>query len=166
MIAPSMVLMVLMSFAEQVRSPVLTNSWRGLKPGVATRQDVIGVLGAPNRVSQDVIFAKVEGLELLSYDDLVVSVFLKMGRVLVMVISARDGSDFPERVAIWEAELGRPLLRLPSSRGKNSHVNVYSTRGLAATEVGARILFVEIFQSMSADQYERTLYKKPPVFVR
>jgi hypothetical protein len=166
MIAGVLLMAMSLSCAEKSRTQMLTNSWRGLKPGVATRENVVAVLGAPERESKGVTYGKVDGLELLSYDDIVASVFLKAGRVALIVIPARAGSEFPEQMAIWESELGQPSRRLPSSRGKNDRIYVYSDHGLTATVSNQRVTLVEIFPPMSADDYERLLYRKPPVFVK
>jgi hypothetical protein len=145
---------------------VLTNTWRGLKPGVSTAGDVTAALGAPDREADGVTYGSTSGLRLLTYDDLVVSAFLWEDRLLVLVFAPKPGGDFPTELSAWESALGKPARILPSIRGKNRRVYLYSAQGLTATGEDGRVSLVEVFAPMPPDDYERTIYKAPPVFVK
>jgi len=141
---------------------MLKNTWRGLTPGVATSQDVIKALGPPGREVQGATYGSLEGLQLLTYDDIVASIFLKGDRVLLIITHPRGG--YPDAVSAWEGALGKPEARLPSVNGKSARVNVYSDKGLAAISDGNNVILVEVFVPMTLDEYTRHLYRKPPVF--
>jgi hypothetical protein len=145
---------------------MLTNSWHGLKPGIATARDIKAAIGEPSRQAAGVQYGAIVGLDLMSYDDLTASFFLRNERLLLIVLAPRPGGEFPTRLDEWERELGHPARVLPSIAGKNKRVQVYSQGGLAATAEGAAVSLVEVFSPMSPDEYERTLYKSPPVFRR
>jgi hypothetical protein len=143
---------------------MLTNSWHGLKPGIATARDITAAIGAPDRQADGVQYGAIVGLHLMSYDDLTASFFLRNGRLLLIVLAPRPGGEFPTWLDEWERELGQPARVLPSIVDKNQRVHVYSEAGLTVTAEGAAVSLVEVFSPMSPDDYEGTLYKPPPVF--
>jgi hypothetical protein len=148
------------------RKIVLTNTYHGLKPGVSTANDVTAALGKPDREASGVTYGSVEGLRLLTYDKLVVSAFLREDRLFLLALAPKPGSDFPNEMIGWEAALGKAERWLPSIRGKNHRVYVYSAQGLTATADNGRVSLVEIFAPMPEDDYEKTIYKTPPVFIK
>jgi hypothetical protein len=144
----------------------MTNTWKDLKPGSSTLDNVIAKLGRPDRQAAGASYGNVKGFELLMYDDLAASVFMRGGRVAVIVVVPR-GDDFPANLYDWEVALGRPSAKLPSIKGKNARVYVYSEAGLTATSANGRsVILVEVFPPMKESEYERTLYKAPPKFIK
>jgi hypothetical protein len=156
--------MLTVGAAAAGRVGMLTNSWHGLKPGIATVSDITAAVGAPNRQFDGVRYGSVVGLHLMSYDDLPASLFLRDERLLLIVIEPRVGSGFPTQLGEWERELGPAAKVLPSIDGKNHRVHVYSEAGLTVTAEGALVSSIEIFSPMTPDEYEGTLYIPAPVF--
>jgi hypothetical protein len=83
-----------------------------------------------------------------------------------MVIIPRDGDGFPTLSEEWEKELGAPLKKLPSVRGKNSWVYVYADKGIAVTVLAGKVKAIELFPAMKPEEYETRLYIRPPKFVK
>jgi hypothetical protein len=150
--------------AEERRDGMLSNAWRGLRPGSATAQDIAAVIGPPDREADGVRYGSVTGLHLMTYDDLTASFFLREGRLLVIALAPRAGGEFPTRIDAWQTELGEPARILQSAQGKNHRVHVYSEAGLTATADGPEVTLVEVFPPMAPDRYEQTLYRPAPVF--
>jgi hypothetical protein len=138
---------LLSQLGQKEKKDMFVNSWQGLKPGVSTTEDVIASLGLPDKEAHDITYGSTTGLHLMTYNEVTASVFLTKGKVVVIVTSAKDQSDFPNRLQKWEASLGRSSTELPSVAGKNHRIIVYSELGLTATTVGDK---VELIAMLSA----------------
>jgi hypothetical protein len=156
--------MVLADAAEKKGIAMLTNAWRGLKPGTATERDIRAAFGAPDRQAASATYGSVTGLHMMTYEDLTATFFLHDERLLLIVLVPRAGDEFPTHLAAWQSKLGQAAHVLPSSGDKNQRVQVYSQTGLTATTDGPLVVRVEVFPPISPEDYQRTLYKVPPVF--
>lgn len=143
---------------------MLTNTWRGLKPGTSTERDIRAAFGAPDRQATSVTYGSVTGLHMMTYEDPTATFFLDDERLLLIVLVPRAGDEFPTRLADWQSELGQAALVLPSIGDKNQRMQVYSQAGLTATTDGPLVVRVEVFSPISPVDYRRMLYKVPPVF--
>lgn len=145
----------------------LTNDWNGLIPGVSTLIDVLARLGKPSRDASGVSYGPAQGLRMLSYDNPQVSVFFESDRVVLIIIIPRDTDPYPVSTAKWLSILGKPQRILPSFRGKNFRVHVYSRNGLAPTfDEQGQVVALELLSVMTPDDYIRRFYKSPPVFFK
>src|SRR5215467_7261526 len=86
----------------QMAQTMPTNEWHSLKPGVSALHVVRSVLGAPSKEVQSATYGPQENLHLLSYDQPQASVFLKSGKVLVIVIIPKEGGEFPLLLDDWQ----------------------------------------------------------------
>jgi len=123
-------------------------------------------LGPPESDTSEVTRGANAGLHLLDYEAPPASVFLKDGKVFVIDVIPKEGSDLPIDVSDWERRYGRPERIMPSIRGKNQRVYVYSDKGFALAVDMGRVRAVEFFEPMGADEYERRIYLVPPRFTK
>jgi hypothetical protein len=145
---------------------MMTNTWRNLTPGVSSVLDVKAALGQPRRDVSGVARGGTSQLQLFDYPTPQSSIFFLNGIVLVMVIIPRDGEGFPTLREELEKELGTPLKKLPSVRGKNAWVHVYADKGIAVTVLAGKVKAIELFPMMKPEEYEDRLYIRPPQFVK
>lgn len=143
----------------------MAEKWRNLTPGAARADDVKRVLGHPRRDAEGVTRGANGGLRLLDYADPQASIFLRDDKVLVIDVLP-DGDDYSRSLGEWEKKLGKPPRRLPSIRGKNCRVHVYSEQGLALTVDGGRVKMIEFFEPMGPDAYVERIYIVPPPFLK
>ena len=144
----------------------MTNTWRNLTPGVSSVEDVKAALGQPRRDVSGVARGGTSQLQLFDYPTPQSSIFFLNGIVLVMVIIPRDGEGVPILREELEKELGMPLKKLPSVRGKNAWVYIYADKGIAVTMLAGKVKAIELFPSMKPEEYEARLYIRPPQFVK
>jgi len=145
---------------------MISNVSQGLAPGTATPADARAVLGNPERIAQNVVYGAVDRLEMHTYDTPQGSLFFRDGKLVVFVLVPKPDSEFPLQIKAWEEALGKPDTKLPSIRGKNDRLWLWAAKGLTATEDAGRVNLVEMFMPMRAEVYQKTLYKKPPVFIK
>lgn len=55
---------------------------------------------------------------------------------------------------------------LRSRQGKSALMHVVPDKGVAWSEDGGQVGFLEIFPPMTLHEYKRTIYRKPPKFIR
>jgi hypothetical protein len=146
--------------------PMISNSWQGITPGVATPADAQARFGQPERIADNVIYGSVDRLQMYTYDTPQGSLFFRDGKLAVFVLIPQPEGGFPLDVKAWEEALGKPDRKFASIRGKNQRLWVWADRGLTATEDAGRVNLVEMFTPMRAEDYEKSLYKKPPVFIK
>jgi hypothetical protein len=122
---------------------------------------------SPINEVRNVTYGHVQGLRLVDYENPDKTVYFKDDQVLVTVIIPDENGRFPTEANQWMQNFGQPDNKLPSIEGKNCWVLVYSQKGLAATvdEYG-EVILVEEFKPMTARDYDKTLYRVPPVFIK
>jgi hypothetical protein len=145
---------------------MISNIWQGLAPGVATPADAHAVFGKPERIADNVVYGAVDRLQMHTYDQPQGSLFFRDGKLAIFVLVPKPESEFPLDIKAWEEALGKPDTKLPSIRGKNHRLWLWADRGLTATEDTGRVNLVEMFTAMRAEDYEKSLHKKPPVFIK
>lgn len=145
----------------------LTNEWNGLIPEVSTLIDVMARLGKPSRDTSGVSYGPAQGLRMLSYENPQASLFFESDRVALIILVPGDTDPYPVSTLEWLSILGKPQRILPSFRGKNLRVHVYSRNGLAPTlDEQGQLVALELFPAMTPDDYIRRFYKSPPTFVK
>jgi hypothetical protein len=144
----------------------MDNTWRGLTPGKSSEQDVRKALGDPDDEDRGRTYGSITDLHLLDYGRLRTSIFLKDGTIRVIVNRPKEGDESPLTAGEWIDQFGKPSLKLPSREGKNCWVYVYGKKGLAATFDKDRLINVERFKPIDDQEYEKTLYRVPPTFIK
>lgn len=92
-------------------------------------------------------------------------VFLRGGDVVLVYLGSAALSDGIDHDALVAA-LGSEGHRLRSRQGKTASMHVVAERGVAWSEHGGEIGFVELFSPTSFADYERDIYAEPPRFRR
>lgn len=64
------------------------------------------------------------------------------------------------------AQLGDDAIRLRSRAGKTASHWVHAEQGIAYSEQGDTLQFVEVFRPRTQQAYEAEIYREPPAFIR
>ena len=148
----------------------LSNTWKQITPLITNNFEVEKILGIPERKFFDVEYSHSIHLELWSYDELAVSVYLKDGKVHFISIVPNSKNNIPSDGEDWLYALGlseEPNF-LKSNMSKNGCVKIFAQKGLAlhidcpdATKNKFGIVdLIEIFPSMSLENYLINFYKE------
>lgn len=140
----------------------VTNIWHGLQPGVSRLADLQAALGHAGQITEGAMYGHAGPYQLYAFAAEIVSVFLKNGLIMLMVIAVPADKGFPPTESAWRETVGAPQDYLPSRLGKNHHVMVYARRGVAVHVAGGKAEIVELFPPMAPSEYKKTLYSAPP----
>lgn len=91
-------------------------------------------------------------------------VYLKDGHAELVYLDGDALSDVsPSSLAV---EFGDPAVRLRSRAGKRANLWVDAPHGIAYSEQGGALDFVEVFRPRSQAEYETEIYLDPGPFIR
>jgi hypothetical protein len=142
------------------------NMFLGLRPGKSTEQDVLRVLGKPQRIFPDARLGA-SNVSLLSYDELLISVALSHQKVAVIMVGAPENyKALPQTLDDGHKSLGLEELILKSTDGKNHHLYVFGMKGVALTVDLGHVSKIEFFTPMPASKFKKTFYRAPGPFIR
>lgn len=141
-----------------------------------TVEDLLALAGASLDVVSIAVGAdpgareSVTGYESLKRVDLLVGsdgarVFLRGEDVALIYIgedSLPQGVDHDALVA----ELGTDGAELRSRQGKSALMHVVADKGVAWSEDGGHVGFLEIFPPTTLKEYQKRIYRKPAKFIR
>jgi hypothetical protein len=145
---------------------ITENRWHELVPGVSTEAQVLATLGAAEEKAENIRYASLQALTLLDYSP-ATSIYVKEGRVLLIVVAPVTANGLERKLEAWKAALGQsPERVLDSCAGKNGRVHLYAAKGLALHEVDGEVETVEIFPSMSVEAYIKHLHVEPGLFTK
>ncbi len=91
-------------------------------------------------------------------------IFIIQGEQLALIYVDDEKSLAELRPAALLAEFGAPEASLRSRAGKAVQLQVVASKGLAYAAKGDRVYYLELFQPMSAADYEARIYEEPPAY--
>lgn len=127
--------------------------------------EVRQVLGADAEAIPGDEYGRLEEVTSIENDEVLpATVYLRDDRVELLYISGDALGDL--RPADLAAQVGGEPIALRSRAGKQATLWVHAAEGVAYSEQGGSIDFLEVFLPRSQAAYEAEIYREPAAFIR
>lgn len=147
--------------------PMITNQWQNILIGISAESDVKGKLGKPDEEIINVNYASMKNIKYISYDTPSVAFFIENDKIILIHIEPDSYCQYPNELADWKDSIEEPEVILPSVHGKNIQIYLYPDKGLAPVfNEYNQLIMVELFESMTSENYKKKFYRIPPKFVK
>ena len=128
-----------------------------------SRSEVLSRLGQPEPEAGT--YGKLTGLEAFQSERVHPGTFFFKADKLVLLYISGDAVEDLDPVVL-RSTLGEPDLNLRSRAGKTFRHRVWAGGGLAISDDGEELAFVEVFPPMSAAEWQAQYHVEPPAFLK
>jgi hypothetical protein len=125
------------------------------------REQITAKLGAP--AVEINTYGKLSGLEAMHNESAHPGHFYFQGQALVLLYISGDAAEALDPSAL-RAALGDPELSVRSRAGKRFTHRVWASQGVAFSDDGDEVAFVEVFPATSTAQWQARYATDPPAF--